>query len=109
MFLFDYRFRRVILDEAQNIKTPSTLQFHGANSLQSEFKWCLTGTLVQNCEEDLFAIFKFLKVEVFSEEYWWNAYIKKCQNEEEKFNTLHTVLRPITLRRTKETKNLNGN
>ena len=35
-------------------------------NLKSKYSWCLTGTLIQNSEQDLFAIFKFLRVEVFS-------------------------------------------
>ena len=46
--LLDYSFRRVILDEAHNIKCPKTLQFKSACALKSDFSWCLTGTLVQN-------------------------------------------------------------
>ena len=66
-YIFDYKLRRVIMDEAHNIKNTETLQCKGAVELSSDYVWCLTGTLVQNSISDLFAIFKFLKIEVFSE------------------------------------------
>lgn len=70
-------------------------------NLKSKFSWCLTGTLIQNSEQDLFAIFRFLRVEVFSEEAWWNQYIKNAGCTQAKMNVIQTVLRPIVLRRTK--------
>ena len=76
--------------------------------LKGKYSWCLTGTLIQNSEQDLFAIFKFLRVEVFSEESWWNQYIKNAGCLQEKLNVIQTVLRPIVLRRTKKSTSNDG-
>jgi DNA repair protein RAD5 len=56
----------------------------------------------------LFAIFKFLRVEVFSEEPWWNQYIKNAGCKQAKLNIIQTVLRPIVLRRTKASTGQKG-
>jgi DNA repair protein RAD16 len=48
MYIFDYEFQRVILDEAHNIRSINTLQFNAAMNLKSKYSWCLTGTLIQN-------------------------------------------------------------
>jgi DNA repair protein RAD5 len=107
-YLFDYEFQRVILDEAHNIRSINTLQFNAVMNLKSMYSWCLTGTLIQNSEQDLFAIFKFLRIEVFSEESWWNQYIKNTSCTQAKLNVIQTVLRPIVLRRTKASTSNQG-
>ncbi|KAJ9479716.1 DNA repair protein RAD16 [Pseudozyma hubeiensis] len=40
--------RRIILDEAHNIKERSTNTAKGAFALQGDFRWCLSGTPLQN-------------------------------------------------------------
>jgi len=50
----------VILDEAQNIKNPSTKQFQAARALKSDYRIALTGTPVENHVGDLWAIMDFL-------------------------------------------------
>ncbi len=42
------RFHRVILDEAQNIKNRNTKAAHAACRINSTYRWCLTGTPMQN-------------------------------------------------------------
>lgn len=96
------------MDEASAIKSANTLQFNAIFNIQTEYRWCLTGTLINNSEEDLFSIFKFLKIDVFSEEYWWNQYIRKQNCQEAKLHILYTILKPILLRRTKQSTLING-
>ncbi len=50
----------VILDEAQNIKNPSTKQAQVARKLQAEQRIALTGTPVENRLNELWSIFQFL-------------------------------------------------
>lgn len=50
----------VVLDEAQNIKNPSTKQAQAARSLPGAFKLALTGTPVENRLSELWSIFQFL-------------------------------------------------
>lgn len=50
----------VILDEAQNIKNPSTRQAQAARSLTSRTRIALTGTPVENSVGDLWSIMDFL-------------------------------------------------
>lgn len=100
-YIFSHDFRRVILDEAHQIRESSTQQFKATMNLRSAYKWCLTGTLIQNAEKDLFPILKFLGLEFFSEEKWWNQYIKNSVSFQSKLNIIYTILRPILLRRVK--------
>jgi SNF2 family DNA or RNA helicase len=50
----------VILDEAQNIKNPSTKQAQTARRLQAQWRAALTGTPVENRLTELWSIFQFL-------------------------------------------------
>jgi superfamily II DNA or RNA helicase len=50
----------VVLDEAQNIKNPSTLQSRAARALTADFRLALTGTPVENQVGDLWALMDFL-------------------------------------------------
>ena len=50
----------VILDEAQNIKNPSSRSAAAARGLRAERKLCLTGTPIENRLEDIWSLFEFL-------------------------------------------------
>ncbi len=50
----------VVLDEAQNIKNPATLQSRAARALKADFRLALTGTPVENQVGDLWALMDFL-------------------------------------------------
>ena len=50
----------MVLDEAQNIKNPSTKQAQAARAIPADFKLALTGTPVENHLTELWSIFQFL-------------------------------------------------
>jgi SNF2 family DNA or RNA helicase len=50
----------VVLDEAQNIKNPSTKHAQAARRLQAQWRAALTGTPVENRLSELWSIFQFL-------------------------------------------------
>ena len=54
------RFARVVLDEAQYIKTPTTQVAKAAKCLQADARFALTGTPVENRTSELWSIFDFL-------------------------------------------------
>jgi superfamily II DNA or RNA helicase len=49
----------VILDEAQNVKNPVSLQAQAARALPARYRFALTGTPVENSLRDLWSIFAF--------------------------------------------------
>jgi DNA repair protein RAD16 len=63
----------VILDEAHNIKERSTNAAKAAFALTSSFKWCLSGTPLQNRVGELYSLVRFLGADPFS--YY---FCKKC-------------------------------
>ncbi|KAG9136076.1 hypothetical protein Leryth_003700 [Lithospermum erythrorhizon] len=101
---------RVVLDEAHTIKNSKSQCAQAAYTLPSYSKWCLTGTPIQNSLEDLFSLLCFLHVEPWCNWAWWNKYIKKpYENGDQKgLKLIKAILRPLMLRRSKETKDSEG-
>jgi DNA repair protein RAD16 len=64
---------RVILDEAHNIKERSTNAAKAAFALQAQYKWCLSGTPLQNRVGELYSLVRFLGADPFS-----HYFCKKC-------------------------------
>ncbi|XP_006653171.1 DNA repair protein RAD5B [Oryza brachyantha] len=102
---------RVVLDEAHTIKSPKTKAARASFELTSHCRWCLTGTPLQNSLEDLFSLLCFLHVEPWCDSTWWNKLIQKpYENGDERgLKLVRAILRPLMLRRTKETKDKMGN
>ncbi|KAI0662868.1 SNF2 family N-terminal domain-containing protein [Cubamyces menziesii] len=57
---------RVILDEAHNIKERSTNTAKAAFELQAKYRWCLSGTPLQNRVGELYSLVRFLGGDPFS-------------------------------------------
>ncbi len=51
---------RIILDEAHNIKERSTNAAKAAFALDGKYKWCLSGTPLQNRVGELYSLIRFL-------------------------------------------------
>lgn len=56
---------RVILDEAHNIKERSTNAAKAAFALNATYKWCLSGTPLQNRVGELYSLVRFLGADPF--------------------------------------------
>lgn len=59
------RFDLCILDEAQKIKNPATLNHKAVLRLTPKYRWALTGTPIENSVEDVVSIFNFLRRSLF--------------------------------------------
>ncbi|CAE7175903.1 unnamed protein product [Rhizoctonia solani] len=57
---------RIILDEAHNIKERSTNTAKAAFELKSSYKWCLSGTPLQNRVGELYSLVRFIGGDPFS-------------------------------------------
>ncbi|KKK24113.1 DNA repair protein [Aspergillus rambellii] len=59
-------YHRLILDEAHSIKQRTTSVARACFALQSNYKWCLSGTPVQNRIGEFFSLLRFLEVRPFA-------------------------------------------
>lgn len=60
------KFHRIILDEAHCIKTRTTMTAKACFALQTEYRWCLTGTPLQNRIGEFFSLIRFLNIAPFA-------------------------------------------
>ncbi|XP_057957622.1 DNA repair protein RAD5B isoform X2 [Malania oleifera] len=101
---------RVVLDEAHTIKSSRTQGAQAAFKLSSHCRWCLTGTPLQNNLEDLYSLLCFLRVEPWCNWAWWSKLIQKPYEcgDQRGLRLIKAILRPLMLRRTKDTKDKQG-
>lgn len=70
---------RVICDEAHMIKDRSTSTAKAVFNLVSLYKWCLTGTPLQNRVGELYSLVRFLRIDPFAY-YFCKAKGCKCKS-----------------------------
>ncbi|KAI5059598.1 hypothetical protein GOP47_0025917 [Adiantum capillus-veneris] len=101
---------RVVLDEAHTIKASKGQSAQAAFNLTADHRWCLTGTPIQNKLEDVFSLLHFLRVEPWSNWGWWNKLVQKPfqDGDERGLRILQAILKPLMLRRTKESTDQEG-
>ncbi|KAF8556316.1 hypothetical protein OG21DRAFT_1506763 [Imleria badia] len=71
--LHQIKWNRIVLDEAHNIKERSTNTAKACFELDSNYKWCLSGTPLQNRVGELYSMIRFLGGDPFA--YY---FCKKC-------------------------------
>jgi SWI/SNF-related matrix-associated actin-dependent regulator of chromatin subfamily A3 len=92
------------------IKEHSTIQSRAACELSAQRRTCLSGTPLQNSLNDLYSLLKFLQVEPFTDRAIWTHYIggPAKTGDQLAVSRLQLLVRHIALRRSKETKNADG-
>ena len=106
-WLAEVRWRLVILDEAQAIKNPGTLQSRSARKLQAGARIAMTGTPVENHSGDLWALFDFLNPGLLGSRAVFQRFVKTLQQrEEQQFAPLRRLVAPYILRRLKTDRSI---
>jgi SNF2 family DNA or RNA helicase len=67
-FTSDAKFYRTILDEVQWIKNKATNASLSVTSINSHFRWCLSGTPLQNKIDELYPYMRFLRIKPYNQE-----------------------------------------
>ncbi|XP_048535793.1 DNA repair protein RAD5A [Triticum urartu] len=108
--LYSVHWFRIVLDEAHMIKSSKSLISQAAAALTADRRWCLTGTPIQNNLEDLYSLFRFLKVEPWRNWALWNKLVQKPfeEGDERGLKLVQTILKPVMLRRTKHSTDKEG-
>ncbi|KAI9068646.1 hypothetical protein FKP32DRAFT_1561262 [Trametes sanguinea] len=104
--LFRVKWWRVVLDEAHNIKNRNTKAAIACCALDSKYRWCLTGTPMQNNVEEIYSLIKFLRISPLNDWTTFNSSIAKpvkAGKPVRALKRLQVVLQKIMLRRTKTT------
>jgi SNF2 family DNA or RNA helicase len=102
--LKDYVWSDLILDEAQNIKTPSAKQTQAVRRIRADNRIALTGTPVENRLSELWSIMEFLNPGYLSrQEQFRQRYIVPIEryNDSERTDELRRLVQPFLLRRLK--------
>ena len=74
---FGLRWYRVILDEAHTIKNRATKATKACCALRAEYRWCLTGTPMQNNLDELQSLINFLRIKPYNELPVWKEQITR--------------------------------
>ncbi len=104
-WLKKYRWRLVILDEAQAIKNSGTKQSRAAKELTASSRIAMTGTPIENRLSDLWSLFDFLNPGLLGTAREFGSFVKRLQNAPApSFEPLRNLVRPYILRRLKTDK-----
>ncbi|XP_013925523.1 PREDICTED: helicase-like transcription factor [Thamnophis sirtalis] len=107
--LHKLKWLRVVLDEGHTIRNPNAQQTKAVLDLNAQRRWILTGTPIQNSLKDLWSLLSFLKLKPFTDRLWWHRTIQRpvTMGDERGLKRLQSLIKSITLRRTKTSK-VNG-
>uniref|UniRef100_A0A8D0AV68 Helicase like transcription factor n=1 Tax=Sander lucioperca TaxID=283035 RepID=A0A8D0AV68_SANLU len=100
---------RVVLDEGHVVRNPNAQMSKAVLGLKAQRRWILSGTPIQNSVKDLWMLLAFLRLKPFDVREWWNRVIQRpvTQGDRAGLQNLQTLVKCITLRRTKSSK-VNG-
>lgn len=105
---FTGKWYRIILDEAHSIKNRRSLANTACSALDSEFRWCLSGTPMQNGVDELQSLIKFLQIKPYNDYGKFASSIsvglRSETQSEDCMQRLRALLKAILLRRTKNSK-----
>lgn len=108
--LFDKQeWSRVIIDEAQNIKNPTSAQTKAIFTLKTDNRIALSGTPIENRLMDLWSIFNFLNPGLLETKAAFRKQFElpvQRENDEKKKNILKNLVSPFILRRLKSDKSV---
>ncbi|OHW97628.1 SNF2 family domain-containing protein [Colletotrichum incanum] len=99
-------FYRVVLDESQQIKNHKSQAALAAADLMSQYRWCLSGTPMMNGVDELYSLYRFLKIKPYSD---WSKFRsafgvlfgKRGDPQSQAMRNLQVLLKATLLRRTK--------
>lgn len=74
---FGLRWWRSVLDEAHTIKNRTAKSTKACYDIRSEYRWCLSGTPMQNNLDELQSLVRFLRIRPYDDLRQWREHIDK--------------------------------
>lgn len=102
---FGIHWYRVILDEAHTIKNRNAKATQACYALRAEYRWCLTGTPMQNNLDELQSLIKFLRIKPYNDLSIWKDQITRPMSQGRggvAMKRLQFYLKAFMKRRTKD-------
>lgn len=102
---FGLHWYRVILDEAHTIKNRNAKATKACCALRAEYRWCLTGTPMQNNLDELQSLINFLKIKPYNDLSVWKDQITRPMSNGRggvAIRRLQVYLKAFMKRRTKD-------
>ena len=107
-YLTDRTFPLILLDEAQQIKNPSSGVSRAVRSLRGERRIAITGTPVENSLSDLWSIFDFICPALLGTPAAFRAFVRRMDEAKPApdYTPLRKLVRPFILHRLKTDKRI---
>ena len=102
---FGIHWYRVILDEAHTIKNRNAKATQACYALRAEYRWCLTGTPMQNNLDELQSLIRFLRIKPYNDLSIWRDQITRPMSQGRggvAMKRLQFYLKAFMKRRTKD-------
>ncbi|KAE8449590.1 hypothetical protein EG329_007920 [Mollisiaceae sp. DMI_Dod_QoI] len=95
---------RIVLDEAHIVRRMGTKLYQAVSMLSARFRWCLTGTPIQNRLEDLASLVAFIRCYPLDNmtEFRKNIISPVLKNGDQGLENMRLLLDSICLRRTRK-------
>ncbi|KAI3319185.1 hypothetical protein HD806DRAFT_548754 [Xylariaceae sp. AK1471] len=108
--LYEFTWARIIVDEAHKIRNHSSDIFDATCQIRAHYRWCMTGTPIQNSIEDFGSLLAFIGVPPFVTRdqfrFWISSPIHS--NLPRSLQRLRKLVRATCLRRTKAVPHLSA-
>ncbi|KAL8932476.1 MAG: hypothetical protein Q9211_006289, partial [Gyalolechia sp. 1 TL-2023] len=108
---FGLHWYRVILDEAHTIKNRNAKAAQACYAVRAEYRWCLTGTPMQNNLDELQSLIKFLRIKPYNDLAIWRDQITRPLSQGRggiAMRRLQYYLKAFMKRRTKDVLKAEG-
>ncbi|KAL3467363.1 SNF2 family N-terminal domain-containing protein [Aspergillus heterothallicus] len=109
--VFSVYWYRIILDEAHTIKNRNAKATQASYALDAEYRWCLSGTPMQNNLDELQSLIRFLRIKPYNDlAHWKDQITRPLANGRGglAIERLQVVLKAFMKRRTKDVLRLSA-